>query len=314
MNNCQEKKILINTSSFDISNFKEYDLFINTGFDISLNPFKKKMTEDQIFGLIDKNVVAMIAGTEPLTEAVMQKAPGLKIIVRCGIGMDNVDLNAADKMGIKVFNTPDAPTRSVAELTLGHILSLLRRISESDRMVRSAKWQSLMGSLLHGQTVGVIGFGRIGKMVSRLLIAFGARVLVYDVFPQNGFEGVESVSKETIFAESDVVTLHLPYTKENHHLINAEALSQMKPNAVVINVSRGGLIDDFALYKAILENKIAGAALDCFEYEPYTGPLINCENVQLTAHMGSYAKQSRIQQEIDSCKILVRELKLSNII
>jgi D-3-phosphoglycerate dehydrogenase len=160
----------------------------------------------------------------------------------------------------------------------------------------------------------VVGFGRIGKMVSHLLIAFGARVLVYDVFPQNGFEGVEVVAKETIFAKSDVITLHLPYTKENHHLINEEALSQMKSNAVVINVSRGGLIDDFALYKAIIENKIAGAALDCFEQEPYTGPLINCENVQLTAHMGSYAKQSRIQQEIDSCTTLVRELKLMNII
>ena len=308
------KKILITTSSFDLANFPEYDSLLKAGFTISLNPFKKKMTEEQIGGLMDENVVAMIAGTEPLTEAVMQKAPGLKIIVRCGIGMDNVDLPTAEKLGIKVYNTPDAPTRSVAELTLGHILSLLRRISESDRMVRIGKWQSLMGSLLYGQTVGVIGFGRIGKMVSRLLIAFGARVLVYDVFLQTGFEGVEIVSKEVIFAECDVVTLHLPYTKENHHLINAEALAQMKPGTLVVNVSRGGLIDDAALYEAIKNKHIAGAALDCFEQEPYQGPLAECEEVQLTAHMGSYASQSRVKQEQDSCEVLVRELKSIKII
>ena len=308
------KKILITTSSFDLSNFPEYDSLVKTGFDIQLNPYKKKMTEDQISGLMDENVVAMIAGTEPLTEAVMQKATGLKIIVRCGIGMDNVDQPAAEKLGIKVFNTPDAPTRSVAELTLGHILSLLRRIAESDRMVRAGKWQSLMGSLLYGQTVGVIGFGRIGKMVSRLLIAFGARVLVYDVFPQTGFEGVEIVSKERIFAESDVITLHLPYTKENHHLIGAEAMAQMKPGALIVNVSRGGLVDDAALYEAIKNKRIAGAALDCFEQEPYQGSLTECEEVQLTAHMGSYASQSRVKQEQDSCEVLIRELKSINLI
>ena len=213
-----------------------------------------------------------------------------------------------------MFNTPDAPTRSVAELTLGHILSLLRRIAESDRMIREGKWQSLMGSLLFGQTVGVIGFGRIGKMVSRLLIAFGAKVLVYDVYPQIGFDGVEIVTRERIFAESDVLTLHLPYTKENHHLIGEEAFSQMKSGALIVNVSRGGLVDDEALYAAIKNKRIAGAALDCFEEEPYTGLLTSCETVQLTAHMGSYASQSRVKQEQDSCEVLVRELKSANLI
>lgn len=308
------KKILITTSSFDLSNFPEYDTLVKAGYEVQLNPHKKKMSEEQISDLMDDKVVAMIAGTEPLTEAVMQKAPELKLIVRCGIGMDNVDHLAAEKLGIKVYNTPDAPTRSVAELTLGHILSLLRRVAESDRMIREGKWQSLMGSLLYGQTVGVIGFGRIGKMVSQLLIAFGAKVLVYDVFQQRGFDGVEIVSKEKIFAESDVITLHLPYTKESHHLIDENALAQMKPGVLIVNVSRGGLVDDEALYAAIINNRIAGAALDCFEREPYKGPLVNCEKVQLTSHMGSYASQSRVKQEQDSSEVLMRELRLINLI
>jgi D-3-phosphoglycerate dehydrogenase len=307
------KKILITTSTFDISNFNEDLHFVKNNFQIVQNPYFKKLTEDQIFNLMDDNVVAMIAGTEPLTDKVFKRSNSLKLIVRCGIGLDNLDLIAAKNLGIQVFNTPDAPTRSVAELTLAHILSTLRRISESDRMVRAGNWKALMGSLLFGQTVGVIGYGRIGKMVSNLLLGFGANVLVYDLFENSNIDEVKFVSKEVLLAESDIITLHIPYSLESHHFLDQEAFSNIKNGAIVINVSRGGLIDDLALYKAIIENKIAGAALDCFEQEPYIGPLINCENVQLTAHMGSYAKQSRIQQEIDSCTILVRELKVNNI-
>ena len=306
-------KILITTSTFDISNFNEDLYFVKNNFQIVQNPYFKKLTEDQIFNLMDDDVVAMIAGTESLTEKVFKRSNSLKLVVRCGIGLDNVDLNAAKNLGIQVFNTPDAPTRSVAELTLAHILSILRRVSESDRMVRSGNWKALMGSLLFGQTVGVVGYGRIGKMVSKLLLGFGAKVLIYDLFENPNIDEVKFVSKEVLLAESDIITLHIPYSLESHHFLDQKAFSNVKDGAIIINVSRGGLIDDFALYNAILVNKVAGAALDCFEQEPYTGPLINCENVQLTAHMGSYAKQSRIQQEVDSCKTLVRELKINNI-
>ena len=307
------KKILITTSTFDLSNYNDDLHFVKNNFQIVQNPYFKKLTEDQIFNLMDDDVVAMIAGTEPLTDKVLKRSNSLKLIVRCGIGLDNIDLMAVKNLGIQVFNTPDAPTRSVAELTLAHILSTLRRISESDRMVRAGNWKALMGSLLFGQTVGVIGYGRIGKMVSKLLLGFGANVLVYDLFENPNIDEVKFVSKEVLLAESDIITLHIPYSLESHHFLDQKAFSNIKNGVIVINVSRGGLIDDLALYKAIIENKIAGAALDCFEQEPYIGPLINCENVQLTAHMGSYAKQSRIQQEIDSCTILVRELKVNNI-
>lgn len=308
------KKILITTSSFELSNFIEYETLTKSGFEIMLNPFGKKMTEDQITGLMEDNVIAMIAGTEPLTESVLRKAPSLRIIVRCGIGMDNVDLIAAKKLGILVFNTPDAPTRSVAEHTLAHILSLLRRISESDRMIRGGEWKALMGSLLYEKSVGVIGYGRIGKMVSKLLLAFGAKVLVYDIFTHDKTDDVKFVTKDQILKESDIITLHIPYSSASHHFLNDDAFSIIKKGAFIVNVSRGGLIDDVALYKAIIEKSIGGAALDCFEEEPYNGPLINFDNVLLTAHMGSYAKESRIQQEIDSCNALVSGLKLIKIL
>lgn len=307
-------KILITTSTFDLSNFQENFEQINSNFKICTNPFKTKMNEEQISGMLDEDVIAMIAGTEPLTESVLKSAKSLKIIVRCGIGLDNVDLLAAKNLGIQVFNTPDAPTRSVAELTLAHILSILRKVSVSDRMIRAGNWKPLMGSLLFEKTVGIIGYGRIGKMVSKLLLGFGAKLLVYDIFQSQNTDDIQFVSKDRILQESDIITLHIPYTSENHHFIDRNAFSNIKKGAIIINVSRGGLIDDNVLYDAILENKIAGAALDCFEVEPYNGPLINCENVQLTAHMGSYAIESRIQQEVDSCNTLIRELKSNNII
>ncbi len=307
-------KILITTSSFNLDNFPQKEELTKNGYEIVLNPHGKKMSEQQIYELMDDSVTAMIAGTEPLTTAVLKKATGLKIIVRCGIGMDNVDLEAAKALGIKVFNTPDAPTRSVAELTLAHILSLLRRIPESDRSIRNGKWQPLMGSLLYEQTVGIIGFGRIGKMVNNLLTAFGAQILIHDEFARSTSQDLNFVSKEEIFSKSDIITLHLPYSKENHHLVNQEMISKMRPTAFLVNVSRGGLIDDNALYQAVSKNKIAGAALDCFEEEPYAGPLVNCDRVQFSAHMGSYASQSRVKQEQDSCTVLMDELKIINLI
>lgn len=306
--------ILVTTSSFDLNNFPEYENLIASGFEVKFNPFGKKMTEAQILDLVDSNVVAMIAGTEPLTEIVLKKASSMKVLVRCGIGMDNVDLIAAKNLKISVFNTPDAPTRAVAELTLGHILGMLRRISESDRELRSGKWKPLMGSLLYGQLVGIIGFGRIGKMVSTLLKAFGAEILVHDAFTVNVSEDVKLVSMEQLLTESDIITLHLPYSSENHHIIDESALAKMKSSSFLVNVSRGGLIDESALYDAIKNKVIAGAALDCFEAEPYSGRLIELENVLLSAHMGSYAKQSRIKQELDSVEVLIRELKNLHII
>ncbi len=302
-------KLLFTTSSFDLKNLAERAAVEAAGFELILNPFGKRLTESQVVELLDDQVVGMVAGVEPLTESVLRGAKALKVISRCGIGLDNVDLEAAKELGISVFNTPDAPTRSVAELTLAHILSLARRIAESDRAIRMGKWQAMMGLLLARQTVGVIGYGRIGKMVTRLLQAFDARVLVHDKIAVAPEQGVDLVSLETLLTDSDIVTLHIPYSPATHQLINAERLALMKPTALLVNVARGGLIDEKALFAALQEKRLAGVALDCFEAEPYLGPLSNCEGVQMTAHMGSYAREARAMMEQEACANLVDGLR-----
>lgn len=302
-------KILFTTSSFDLNNFEAKEELSNKGYHFLVNPYQKRLTEDQVDELLTDDVVGMIAGLEPLTRRVLENAKGLKVIARCGIGMDNVDLVAAKEMGISVFNTPDAPTRAVAELTLAHILSLCRRIPESDASLRNSKWTPLMGRLLARQTVGIVGFGRIGKMVSELLAGFGCRILVFDPYSVSNLDYVTPVSLEELLRESDVVTLHLPYTQQTHHLINHSRLDQMKPNALLINVARGGLIDENALLKVMEDKKIAGAALDCFEEEPYSGPLLSLQNLQATAHMGSYAQEARSMMESEACTLMVNGLK-----
>lgn len=306
-------KILFTTSSFDLNNFAEIETLKSNGFELVLNPFKKRLNEVQIKDLLEEDVVGIVAGLEPLTENVLCGAKGLKVISRCGIGLDNVDLKTASKLGISVFNTPDAPTRAVAELTLSHILSLSRRIVEADRLVRAGNWESLMGSLISKQTIGIIGYGRIGRMVTSLLLAFGARVIVHDKYYIPEGE-IRSVSLVELLKESDIVSLHMPYTSENHHFINSDNLRLMKKDALLINIARGGLIDEDSLFLALESGRLGGAALDCFEHEPYQGSLINCSNVQITAHMGSYAKESRSMQEAEACIELMKGLRLHGLV
>ena len=305
----KNKKILITTSSFNLQNFKEHEMLKSLGYQIILNPHGKKMNENQILDLIDQNVIAMIAGTEPLNAMVFEKASSLKIIVRCGIGMDNVDLSAAKKKGIIVTNTPDAPTRAVAELVIGHLLSLLRKISYDDRQIRAGNWKKPMGSLFYGKKIGIIGSGRIGKMVANLSSSFGAIVLAYDPFVKESNDFFSIVSLEKLLKESDIISLHIPYNIDNHYFIDSDAIELMKEGIIILNISRGGLIDENALYSAIKSGKVSGACIDCFEEEPYLGKLKDLDEVQLTSHVGSYAKESRIQQEKDSCVELISLMK-----
>jgi D-3-phosphoglycerate dehydrogenase len=303
-------KLLFTTSSFDLNNFREREAVERAGFELVLNPHGKRLTEEQVSGFLKDDVVGIVAGLEPLTQAVLAGANGLKVIARCGIGMDNVDLGAAEQLGISVFNTPDAPTRAVAELTLAHMLSLARRVAQSDRALRAGKWQPLMGSLLSFQTVGLVGFGRIGKTVGRMLSGLGPRLLVYDAAPVTWtHECMRVVSLKELLSGSDIVSLHVPYQADTHHIIDEAALARMKPGALLINAARGGLIDETALLAALKSRHLGGVALDCFESEPYSGPLLECDNVQATAHMGSYAREARAVMEAEACDALMRGLR-----
>lgn len=305
-------QVLISTSSFNLANFAQLENLKTAGVEVKLNPFEARLTEDQVIELLGTNTIGLIAGLEPLTKNVLQSAKSLKVIARVGTGLDSVDLAAAKQLGISVLNTPDAPTKAVAELTVAHILGLLRHLSKADRQIRSGVWKGLMGSLLETKTVGLVGFGRIGKRVATLLSAFGASVIISDT--QVKASDFQNIDLDELCAKADVLSLHLPYNESTHHIINEKRINLMKKGSYIVNISRGGLIDETMLLSALKSGHIAGAALDCFEQEPYEGELRNLENVQITAHMGSYARETRDSMEQEASNLLVNALREMNLI
>lgn len=311
------KKILITTSSFDLMHFQQVEQSLSlAGFDIILNPYKRRLTADEVKILLTDNVVGIIAGVEPLTQTVLESAPNLKVIARCGTGLDNVDLVTATKLGIRVSNTPDAPTLAVAELTIAHMLNLLRSVSCAHHSMRKGDWIPCMGSLLKDKNVGVIGFGRIGRKVAELVSAFGARVLAYDSMMQANIDTqlAKAAELNDLLRESDMITLHVPVNADSYHMIGQAEIRQMKSSAFLFNLSRGGLVDETALYHALREKRLAGAGLDTFETEPYSGPLSAMENVLMTPHMGSYAQEARSMQEKASVANLIADLQALNLL
>ena len=301
-------KILISTSSFDVASCKSLSKIAASGFEIVLNPRGRRLTESEAKALLSDEVVAMIAGVEPLTRDVLTAAKKLRVISRCGTGMDSVDAAAAAELGMWVKNTPDAPAAAVAELTLGMMLNTLRRLAEADRGIRANRWSPLMGRLMSEQAVGLVGFGRVGRRVARLVRAFGARVIAYDTQQTSAEEGVEFRSLGEVISMADVLSLHVPYAATLHHLLDRKKIAAMKPGAILINAARGGLIDEAALLDALQAGRLAGAALDCFETEPYSGALAALPQVLLTAHMGSYAKEARQLMEQEAADNLLQGL------
>ncbi len=295
-----------------MANFAQLSDLRNAGVEVKLNPFAARLTEEQVIDLLGTNTIGLIAGLEPLTKNVLQAAKSLKVIARVGTGLDSVDLVAAKELEIAVLNTPDAPTKAVAELTIAHILGLLRHVSQADRQVRAGVWKGLMGSLLETKTVGIVGFGRIGKRVATLIAAFGASVIISDA--QVKSSDFENVGLDELCTRSDIVSLHLPYSQATHHIIDEKRMNLMKKGSFIVNISRGGLVDEAMLLVALKSGHLAGAALDCFEQEPYEGELRNLESVQITAHMGSYARETRDLMEQEASRLLVNALHEKNLL
>lgn len=306
-------KVLITTSSFSLGNFAQAKSLHDAGISIEMNPHGRRLSEDEVAELVATDVIAILAGLEPLTDRVLSNAKSLRVIARCGTGLDSVDLQAASRLGIDVFNTPDAPTQAVAELTIAHMLNSLRHISTTDSNMRSGKWTPTMGSLLATKTVGLIGVGRIGSAVAKLAQAFGARVIGFDPVVSS-HNSVELLSLDEVLNQADIVSLHIPINDQTHHILNASTISRMKPGSIVVNVSRGGLIDESALHDALKSQHLSGAALDCFEDEPYSGPLLQMPGVYVTAHMGSYARETRDLMEVEASTNLVNGLRKRGLI
>lgn len=302
------KKILLATSTFDIEGSPPLRQLRAEGYQLISNPHGKRLSEDQIDTLLDADTVGLIAGLEPLTARVLNNARGLRVLSRCGIGMDNVDQDAARALGITVYSTPDAPADSVSELTLALMLACLRQIPEADRIVRAGQWTRPPGALLSGKQVGLLGLGRIGRRVAALCRAFGATVQAHDPLPEPA-DGVQLVSLDTLLTGSQILSLHAPVTAQTRHLLDAAALARMPRGALLINTARGELIDDLALYQALLSGHLAGAGIDVYEHEPYTGPLTTLRQVVLTPHMGSAARETRARMEREAADNLLAGLR-----
>lgn len=304
-------RILITTVPFGDKNDQPLRQLEASGVEYLINPIGRKLKEDELASMVS-DVEVLIAGTEPITEKVMANAPGLKLISRVGIGLDSVDLMAAERRGIKVSYTPDAPAPAVAELTIGLMFSLMRSIHLANAQMHRGQWHRYFGRRLPDMCFGIVGAGRIGRRVLRHLSSLGAgRLLVNDTNADvdlSDVPGVERVSKEVIYRESDIISLHVPLTAQTKNMVTREHLSLMKPDAMIVNTARGGIINEADLAGVLADGRLAGAAVDVFCEEPYQGPLSSIDRCLLTSHMGSMSIDCRTQMEIEATEEAVRYL------
>ncbi len=304
------KKVFISTFPFGKCGKKPIELLQKEGIEIVNNPLKRRLKKKEVVELIH-DVDVIIAGTEPYPEEIY-KLPRLEAICRVGIGLDNIMFKEAIDNNIKITYTPDAPSQAVAELTVANIICLARKIIESDRSVRMGYWNRYLGHLLKELTIGVLGVGRIGKILIKLLQPFGVTIIASDIHPDEKFKSsynFDWASTEDIFRKSDIITLHIPGNKANYNFVSRDKISLMKTGSSLINSSRGTVIDEEALYDALIQGHIGGAALDVFKDEPYSGKLTKLDNVIFTAHMGASANESRYLMELGAVEDCIRILK-----
>ena len=296
-------RILIGPSSFGVVDAAPLERLTAAGFAVQPNPFGRKLTEQELTALLP-GVVGLVAGLEPLNASVLKQSD-LRAISRSGVGMSNVDLDAAKRLGIVVRNTPDAPTAAVAELTLGAMLALLRQIVPMSADLHAGRWTRSPGAQLEGRTVAVVGFGRIGRRVSALLLAFGAKVIAIDPHVHAVEPPIELLSLGEALRRADIVTVHA--SGEDAVLRQAELLL-LKPGALVLNGGRGGLVEEKALCAALESGRVAGAWIDTFHDEPYSGPLTRYSQVLLTPHVGSFTVECRRRMEMEAVENLLNAL------
>jgi len=304
-------KILVSPSSFGQCGLEPLNLLKENKFEVISNPYTRKLKEDEIIEL-GRDIIGIVAGIETYNKKVLDKLVNLKCISRVGVGMDSVDLEYAKQKGITVVNTPDGPTRSVAELTIAMTFSLLRRIPQADCAMKKKQWQKHIGNLLQNKVIGVIGLGRIGKMVVEMFRGLGNSVIGYDLYPDKAWckkHGVEIFDFNEILAKADIITLHIPGNKNKTAVICKKEIDLMQNGAYLVNLARGGIVDEDALFNALKTNKLSGAAVDVFSKEPYSGPLCELENIVMTPHLGSYAAEGKLQMEVDAVKNLINVLK-----
>ncbi len=273
------------------------DMLQKNGLKITYEP---EITPDQIKEKISNFDIVVVRSRTKITKEMIDRATQCKIIARVGVGLDNIDVDAAKAKGIRVINAVEGAMNAVAELVLGLMLSMAREIPRADREIRNGKWlkKELMGSELSGKYLGIVGLGNIGKRLAKLARGLNMNIIGFDVMPiADDFArdvGLIKADIDTLLSSADYISFHVPLTENTHHLVNAKRISTMKKTTYIINTSRGEIIDEDALYDALKEGKIAGAALDVFEKEPAVGnKLTTLPNVVCTPHIGAQTKEAQ---------------------
>jgi len=269
----------------------------DNGLKVTYDP---TITPEKILETVSSYNIIIVRSRTTITKEIIDKANNCKIIARVGVGLDNVDQDAAKAKNIRVINAVEGAMNAVAELVLGLMLSLARQTARGDRGIRSGKWlkKELMGTELRGKYLGIVGMGNIGKRLGRLAKALNMNIIGYDVIPiDEEFSkevGLMKADLNTLLQSSDYVSIHVPLLDSTYHLIDAQKMATMKKTAKIINTSRGGVIDEDALYEALKNGNLGGAALDVFEKEPATNhKLTELDNVILTPHIGAQTKEAQ---------------------
>jgi len=304
-------KILVATRSFGSTSSKPWDVLNEAGCEIVKADMSQKMTEERLIELL-QGVDGAIIGVIPMSAHVIECSPTLKVVSMHGVGVDHIDLKAATQKRVVIANCQGANEQSVADLTIGLMISIAREIPSVDKAVRGGGWGAHAGSELWKKKLGIVGLGRIGHGVAKRALGFDMQVLAYDPYVQaESIEhGVSLVSLEEVLRGADFVSLHASLSDETRQMIGTTQLQVMKPNAYLINTSRGGLVDEKALYAALVEKQIAGAALDVYDTEPpKDSPLLQLENVVLTPHIGAHTRESIERMGVMAAENVLRTLQ-----
>jgi len=280
----------------ELQSLSDLDVTLKTGMD-----------ESELIKTIPDYNAAVVRSATKVTRNVMDAASNLELIIRAGIGLDNIDLDAAKEKGIDVRNTPTATTISVAEHAFGLMLGAVRQHGRGNLSMKQHKWEKkkLKGMELYGKTLGIMGGGRIGLAVAKRAVAFGMKVIVYDVIEVKTDLDIEQVSLDDLLKKADIISLHLPLSKETKHIISDEEFTKMKEGVVIVNAARGGVVDEKALLKALNQGKVKAAAMDVCEVEPPEDyELIDHPNVLATPHIGAACAEGQRRAGFEVIKIL----------
>ena len=275
-------------------------------FDVELNLEDKPLSQAELKDAVERADVLVPTVTDKINAAILSSAgPQLRLIANFGTGVDNIDLATAQRKGITVSNTPDVLTEDTADMTMGLIIATSRRLTEGERVARTGDWKGwsptwMMGHRIHGKRLGIVGMGRIGQAVAKRARAFGMSIHYHNRHPvhqevENALEATYWESLDQMLARVDVVSINCPHTPATYHLLSARRLKHLQPHAIVVNASRGEVVDENALTRMLAKGEIAGAGLDVFENEPAINPkLLDLDNVVLLPHMGSATIEGRI--------------------